>query len=61
MYRLPWLLSSEESACNTGNTGLLPRGAPDPLDKEMATHSSTLAWEIPWTESGKLQPMDHKS
>ena len=22
----------------------------DPLDKEMATHSSILAWEIPWTE-----------
>ena len=22
----------------------------DPLEKEMATHSSTLAWEIPWTE-----------
>ena len=23
----------------------------DPLEKEMATHSSILAWEIPWTES----------
>ena len=22
----------------------------DPLEKEMATHSSTLAWKIPWTE-----------
>ena len=22
----------------------------DPLDKEMATHSNTLAWKIPWTE-----------
>ena len=29
-----------------------------PLEKEMATHSSTLAWEIPWTEeSGRLQSM----
>ena len=30
----------------------------DPLEKEMATHSSTLAWKIPWMEeSGRLQPM----
>ena len=30
----------------------------DPLEKGMATHSSTLAWEIPWTEeSGGLQSM----
>ena len=27
----------------------------DPLEREMVTHSSTLAWEIPWTEeSGRL-------
>ena len=26
-------------------------GQDDPLKKEMATHSSTLAWEIPWTEA----------
>ena len=30
-------------------------GREDPLDKEMATHSSILAWRIPWTEqSGRL-------
>ena len=30
----------------------------DPLEKEMATHSSTLAWKIPWTEDyGRLQSM----
>ena len=30
----------------------------DPLEKEMATHSSTLAWKIPWTEKpGRLQSM----
>ena len=30
----------------------------DPLEKEMATHPSILAWEIPWTEeSGRLQFM----
>ena len=28
----------------------------DPLEKEMATHSSILAWQIPWTEEpGRLQ------
>ena len=33
-------------------------GQEDPLEKEMATHSSTLAWKIPWTEeSGGLQSM----
>ena len=33
-------------------------GQEDPLEKEMATHSSTLAWKIPWTEkSGMLQSM----
>ena len=26
-------------------------GREDPLEKEMTTHSSTLAWKIPWTES----------
>ena len=31
-------------------------GREDPLEKEMATHSSILAWEIPWTEEpGRLQ------
>ena len=30
----------------------------DPLEKEMATHSSSLAWKIPWTEDpGRLQSM----
>ena len=30
----------------------------DPLEKEMATHSSTVAWKIPWTEEpGRLQSM----
>ena len=30
----------------------------DPLEKEMAAHSSILAWKIPWTEeSGRLQSM----
>ena len=34
-------------------------GWEDPLEKEMATHSSILAWKIPWTEeSGRLQSME---
>ena len=37
------------SACNAGNLGSIP-GQEDPLEKEMATHSSTLAWRIPWIE-----------
>ena len=33
-------------------------GHEDPLEKEIATHSSILAWEIPWTEKpGGLQSM----
>ena len=33
-------------------------GREDPLEKEMPTHSSTLAWKIPWTEKpGRLQSM----
>ena len=31
-------------------------GQEDPLEKEMAIHSSTIAWKIPWTEEpGRLQ------
>ena len=37
-------------------------GWEDPLEKEMAAHSSTLAWKIPWTEEpGGLQPMGSQS
>ena len=31
-------------------TQVQPQGQEDPLEKKMATHSSILAWEIPWTE-----------
>ena len=34
---------------NSGDVGSIP-GQEDPLEKEMATHSSILAWKIPWTE-----------
>ena len=39
-------------------TRVQPLGHKDPLEEEMATHSSILSWEIPWTEKpGGLQPM----
>ena len=39
-------------------TQVLFLGWEDPLEKEMATHSSILAWRIPWTEEpGRLQSM----
>ena len=49
----PWWLIP----CNSGDLGLiLGLGWEDPLEKGMATHSSILAWRIPWTEeTGGLQ------
>ena len=47
----------KESAWNAGDLGSIP-GSGRSLEKEMATHSSTLAWRIPWTEEpGGLQSM----
>ena len=37
-------------------------GREDPLEKEMASHSSILTWKIPWTEEpGRLQSMGSQS
>ena len=52
----------KESACNAGDLGLIPGFDPwvweDPLEQGRATHSSILAWRIPWTEEpGGLQSM----
>ena len=34
-------------------------GREDPVEKEMATHSNTIAWKVPWTEEpGRLQSME---
>ena len=47
---------SKESACNAGETWVRSLGWEDPLEKEMATRSSILAWKIPQTEEpGGLQ------
>ena len=44
-------------SANAGDVGLIP-GQDDPLEKETATHSGILAWEIPWTEEpSRLQSM----
>ena len=48
---------SKESACNMRDQ-VRSLGLEHPLEKGMATHSSILAWEIPWTEEpGGLQSM----
>ena len=42
----------------TQETQVRSLGWEDPLEKEMAIHSSTTAWKIPWTEEpGRLQSM----
>ena len=38
-----------KSLSATQETGIQSLGQEDPLEKEMATHSSILAWRIPWT------------
>ena len=43
---------------NAGDVGLSFLGQEDPLEEEMAAHSSILTWEIPWTEEpGRRQSM----
>ena len=49
---LPMWLSGKESRCQAGDTrdvGSIP-DQEDPLEEEIVTHSSILAWEIPWRE-----------
>ena len=51
------LKSLPAHAGDTGDLGSIP-GWEDPLEEEMATHSSILAWRIPWTEEpGGLHTM----
>ena len=47
-----------ENLLETQETWVRSLGQEDPLEKDMATHSSILAWRIPWTEEpGGLQSM----
>ena len=56
-----WRVRRNNNACNAADPGLIP-GLEDPLEKEMATHSSILAWRIPWTEEpGGLHSMGSQS
>ena len=53
---LPWWISGRESTCQCRRSGFDPWVREDPLEEEMATHSSVLAWRIPGTaEPGGLQ------
>ena len=49
----------KKSTCLAEDMGSISLVWEDPLEKEMATHSSVLAWRIPWTEDspGELQSM----
>ena len=47
---LPWWFSGKEPACQCRRCDFNPWVRKDPMEKEMATHSSILAWEIPWPE-----------
>ena len=61
MLGFPGGSDSKESACNAGDPGSVS-GLGDLLEKEMATHSSILAWEIPRIEEpGRLQSMGSQS
>ena len=54
---LGWWFRGKESTSYAGELGLI-LDQEDHLEKEMATYSSILAWEIPWTEEpGELQSM----
>ena len=60
IYRLGTSLVAQmvkASAYNAGDLGLIP-GLGRSLEKEIAAHSSIVAWKIPWTEEpGRLQSM----
>ena len=52
------MAQQEKNPSAAQETWVLSLDQEDPLEKDMATHSSILAWEIPWTEElGRLQSM----
>ena len=58
---VPVVKNPPANAGDTKNTALIPE-LEDPLEKEMATHSSIPAWRIPWTEEpGGLRSMGSQS
>ena len=59
VYESPWWLRGKKKNLPAmKETWVCSLGQEDPLEKEIATHSSILAWEIPWIEKpGRLQSM----
>ena len=58
VFRPSLVAQTVEPALPMEEMPVQPLGREDPLESEMATHSSILAWEIPWTEEpGGLQSM----
>ena len=56
VYKHLLVAQTEKHLPATWETQVQSLGWEDPLEKEMATHSSTFAWKIPWTkEPGRLQ------
>jgi len=56
---LPRWCSDKEDVCQCKRCGFDPWVGKIPLEEEMATHSSILAWRIPWTEEpGGLQRVE---
>ena len=52
------MAQTEKRLSTMRETRVLSLGQEYPLEKEMAIHSSTIAWKIPWTEEpGRLQSM----
>ena len=57
LSRTSLVAHGKASVYSAGDLGSIP-GSGRPLEKEMATHSNTLAWKIPWMEEpGRLQSM----
>ena len=60
IFGLPWRLSGKNLPASAGDRGNMVQslGQENPLEKEMATHLSILAYRTPWTEElGRLQSM----
>ena len=58
LFGVPCWLSGKKIHLPMQETWVRSMDQEDPLEKEMATHSSILAWEIPWAEEPEgLQPM----
>ena len=56
------MLQTVEHLPTMRETWVQSLGQEDPLEKEIVTHSSTLAWKMPWTEEpGRLQSMGSQS